>query len=112
MYTSAQQRPGLGPVHCTLYRSLCLHWSRTHTCLPAASQVHIHPGSSLRESLPRWVVYHELVLTSKEYMRTVSEIRPEWLVEIAPHYYSKNDILEEGRKMPKGKGRAAVTEAK
>jgi pre-mRNA-splicing factor ATP-dependent RNA helicase DHX16 len=69
--------------------------------------VHIHPGSSLREALPRWVVYHELVLTSKEYMRTCSEIKAEWLVEIAPHYYSKNDILDEGKKMPKGKGRAA-----
>jgi pre-mRNA-splicing factor ATP-dependent RNA helicase DHX16 len=74
--------------------------------------VHIHPGSSLREALPRWVVYHELVLTSKEYMRTCSEIKAEWLVEIAPHYYSKNDILEEGRKMPKGKGRAAETDGK
>lgn len=43
--------------------------------------------------MPRWVVYHELVLTSKEYMRQVSEIKSEWLVEIAPHFYSKKDIL-------------------
>lgn len=34
---------------------------------------------------PQWVVYHELVLTSKEFMRTVSEIKPDWLVELAPH---------------------------
>eukprot|EP00775_Hariotina_reticulata_P008556 gene8556-8738_t len=34
--------------------------------------VAIHPGSSLsKEVLPKWVVYHELVLTSKEFMRTV-----------------------------------------
>ena len=32
-------------------------------------------------------MYHELVFTSKEYMRQVVEIKPEWLVEIAPHYY-------------------------
>lgn len=62
----------------------------------------------LVQTLPRWVVYHELVLTSKEYMRCVSEIKPEWLVEIAPHYYSKKDILEEGKKLPKGKGRAGM----
>jgi pre-mRNA-splicing factor ATP-dependent RNA helicase DHX16 len=31
----------------------------------------MHPASSLREALPRWVVYHELVLTSREFMRTV-----------------------------------------
>ena len=70
--------------------------------------VHIHPSSSLLQALPRWVVYHELVLTSKEYMRCVSEIRPDWLVEIAPHYYTKQDILEDMKKQPKGKGLAAV----
>jgi pre-mRNA-splicing factor ATP-dependent RNA helicase DHX16 len=37
----------------------------------------------------------------------VSEIKPEWLVEVAPHYYSKKDIADEGKKMPKGKGRSA-----
>ncbi len=53
-------------------------------------------------------MYHELVLTSKEYMRVVSEIKSEWLVEIAPHFYSKKDILEDGRKLPKGKGRTVM----
>lgn len=62
----------------------------------------------LPQVLPRWVVYQELVLTSKEFMRTVSEIKPEWLVEIAPHFYSKTDILEDSKKQPKGKGRAAM----
>ncbi len=58
---------------------------------------------------PRWVVYHELVLTSKEYMRTVSEIKPGWLVEIAPHYYSKRELVDESeKKMPKGQGRSAA----
>ncbi|KAM7279154.1 hypothetical protein ACFE04_006288 [Oxalis oulophora] len=51
--------------------------------------VYIHPSSGLSpaEKLPRWIVYHELVLTSKAYIRQVSEIKQEWLVEIAPHYY-------------------------
>lgn len=49
-------------------------------------QVLIHPSSSLMESMPKWVIYHELVLTTKEYMRQVIPIEPEWLVEIAPHY--------------------------
>nr|KYP49528.1 Putative pre-mRNA-splicing factor ATP-dependent RNA helicase DHX16 [Cajanus cajan] len=42
--------------------------------------------------LPRWVVYHELVLTTKEYMRQVTELKLEWLVEIAPHYYQLKDV--------------------
>ena len=33
--------------------------------------VHIHPQSSLFQELPKWVVYHELVFTTKEYMRQV-----------------------------------------
>ncbi|CAJ0907893.1 9182_t:CDS:10 [Entrophospora sp. SA101] len=62
--------------------------------------VHIHPSSSLFEEKPKFVLYFELVLTSKEYMRQVMEIKPEWLVEAAPHYYSKEDIGEK-KKMPK-----------
>ena len=31
----------------------------------------IHPSSSLFQHQPQWVVYHELVLTTKEYMREV-----------------------------------------
>ncbi|XP_051114585.1 pre-mRNA-splicing factor ATP-dependent RNA helicase DEAH1-like [Andrographis paniculata] len=71
--------------------------------------VHIHPSSGLAQVLPRWVVYHELVLTTKEYMRQVSELKPEWLVEIAPHYYQMKDV-EDGvsKKMPRGVGRAAM----
>jgi hypothetical protein len=29
-------------------------------------------------------------------------------VEVAPHYYSKGDIADEGKKLPKGKGRSAA----
>ncbi|KAK3018412.1 hypothetical protein RJ639_003433 [Escallonia herrerae] len=51
--------------------------------------VYIHPSSGLAQALPRWVVYHELVLTSKEYMRQVSELKPEWLrLELIP--FSEN----------------------
>lgn len=61
---------------------------------------------------PRWVVYQELVMTSKAYMRTVSEIKPEWLIEIAPHYYSKKELIDESaKKMPKVVGRAATAQA-
>ncbi|KAK7301562.1 hypothetical protein RJT34_12429 [Clitoria ternatea] len=69
--------------------------------------VHIHPSSGLAQVLPRWVVYHELVLTTKEYMRQVTELKPEWLVEIAPHYYQLKDVEDaSSKKMPRGEGRA------
>jgi pre-mRNA-splicing factor ATP-dependent RNA helicase DHX16 len=71
--------------------------------------VSIHPSSGLAKEMPRWVVYHELVFTTKEYMRQVIEIKPEWLVEIAPHYYKRKEIEDgAGAKMPVGKGKAGL----
>lgn len=47
----------------------------------------IHPLTVLSKE-GEWVIYNEFVLTSKNYIRTVTTIRPEWLVEIAPKYYN------------------------
>ena len=33
--------------------------------------VHIHPNSALHEDRPRWLIYFELVFTTKEFMRQV-----------------------------------------
>lgn len=54
-------------------------------------QIYIHPSSALFNRAPEWVVYHELVLTTKEYMRDVCTIEPKWLVDVAPHFYKKID---------------------
>mmetsp|Transcript_10759 Transcript_10759/g.14008 ORF Transcript_10759/g.14008 Transcript_10759/m.14008 type:complete len:1072 (+) Transcript_10759:95-3310(+) len=69
-----------------------------------AHTVHIHPSSCLsrQEDPPRWLVYHELAFTTKEYMRQVIPIKPEWLVEIAPHYYKEKEVEDSRtKKMPK-----------
>ena len=67
----------------------------------------MHPSSGLVEVPPRLVLYHELVLTSKEYMRQVTDIKPEWLLEIAPHYYNPKDVEDlSSKKMPRGHGLA------
>jgi pre-mRNA-splicing factor ATP-dependent RNA helicase DHX16 len=61
--------------------------------------------------LPEWVVFHELRLTSKQYMSSVTEIERKWLQELAPHYYSAKEMEEKnGGKKVKGKGRAALTD--
>lgn len=63
--------------------------------------VHIHPSSCLKEDMPPWVIYHELAYTSKEYMRQVIPIQPQWLLEIAPHYYQTKEVTDErNKKMP------------
>lgn len=53
--------------------------------------VYIHPSSALFNRQPDWVVYHELVLTTKEYMREVTTIDPKWLVEFAPKFFRHSD---------------------
>ncbi|KAI0632164.1 P-loop containing nucleoside triphosphate hydrolase protein [Trametes polyzona] len=68
--------------------------------------VYIHPSSSLFNHTPpiKAVLYYELVMTSKSYMRQVMEIKPAWLLEVAPHYFKPADLeqLASGdKKMPK-----------
>lgn len=48
--------------------------------------VRVHPSCSL-DMTPDWVIYHEFVLTSQHYIRTVTAVDPKWLLEIAPAYY-------------------------
>ncbi|KAI9789082.1 MAG: Cyclin-dependent kinase catalytic subunit [Candelina submexicana] len=68
--------------------------------------VYLHPSCTLFEVNPKWVIFYELVLTSKEYMRSNMPLQPEWLVEVAPHYHKKKDLETLGvdKRMPKGHG--------
>uniref|UniRef100_A0AC35UGJ5 Pre-mRNA-splicing factor ATP-dependent RNA helicase PRP43 n=1 Tax=Rhabditophanes sp. KR3021 TaxID=114890 RepID=A0AC35UGJ5_9BILA len=64
--------------------------------------VHKHPSSCLAQVPTKWVMYHELVHTSKEFMRTITKIESTWLYEIAPHYYKEAEIGDStNKKMPK-----------
>jgi len=56
--------------------------------------VYIHPSSALFNRNPEWIIYHELVLTSKEYMREVMAIDPKWLTELAPRFFKKADARQ------------------
>ncbi|SCU83952.1 LAME_0C07492g1_1 [Lachancea meyersii CBS 8951] len=51
----------------------------------------IHPSTVLGHDA-EWVVYNEFVLTSKNYIRTVTSVRPEWLVDLAPAYYDLDNF--------------------
>lgn len=49
----------------------------------------LHPSSSLYGLgyTPDYVVYHELVLTTKEYMQCVTGVEAEWLAEMGPMFF-------------------------
>ncbi|KAK3391243.1 ATP-dependent RNA helicase DHX8 [Podospora didyma] len=49
--------------------------------------VYLHPSSALFGKQAEWVVYHDLVLTTREYMHNTTSIEPKWLVEAAPTFF-------------------------
>lgn len=71
---------------------------------------YLHPSSTLFQVNPKWIIFYELVLTSREYMRGNLPIQAEWLAEAAPHYHKKKDLeaLGTDRKIPKGQGAAGA----
>jgi len=48
--------------------------------------VALHPSTCITHK-PEWVLYNEFVLTSKNFVRTVTQVRGEWLVDESPKYY-------------------------
>ncbi|GMM57962.1 DEAH-box ATP-dependent RNA helicase [Maudiozyma humilis] len=51
----------------------------------------LHPSTVLGHD-SEWVIYNEFVLTSQNYIRTVTSVRPEWLIELAPAYYDLDNF--------------------
>ncbi|KAJ1398769.1 P-loop containing nucleoside triphosphate hydrolase [Sesbania bispinosa] len=51
---------------------------------------HLHPSSALfgMGCTPEYVVYHELILTTKEYMQCATAVEPQWLAELGPMFFS------------------------
>ncbi|KAJ6222038.1 hypothetical protein RDWZM_000583 [Blomia tropicalis] len=51
---------------------------------------HLHPTSALYGMgfTPDYVIYHELVMTTKEYMQCVTAVEGNWLAELGPMFYS------------------------
>ena len=45
-----------------------------------------HPSTAM-DHMPPFLLYHEFVLTTRNFIRTVTEVKPEWLIEFAPAYY-------------------------
>lgn len=58
--------------------------------LRTATPCHMHVTSALYGLgyTPDYVVYHELVLTTKEYMQCVTAVDPYWLAELGPMFFS------------------------
>ena len=66
--------------------------------------VYVHPSSVVKsvDPPPKVIIYHELVVTSREYVRSVIPVEAKWLTEFGWHYYDKKDVdVLEAKKLPK-----------
>ncbi len=52
-------------------------------------EVFVHPTSTMfgRNPAPKCVVYTELLVTKKTYIRGVTQVKEEWLKEVAPQFF-------------------------
>jgi len=62
--------------------------------------VGLHPSTGL-DNTPEWVIYNEFVLTTRNFIRTITDVRPEWLLEFAANYF---DL----REFPDGEAKRAL----
>jgi len=60
-------------------------------------EVSLHPSTVLKTK-PEWLLYNEFIHTSRGCLRTITQVRPEWLLDLAPGYF---DI----KRLPKGEAR-------
>ena len=74
-----------------------------YTTMRGGQLVHIHPSSVLfagsnSRKLPPYVIYAELLITSKQYMRGVTSIDGEWLV--GTPFFKKRELVHAGTVAP------------
>ena len=97
-----------GPEYNLVRRAICSGYFRNaakrdpqegfRTLAETSGTVYLHPSSSLFGRAPEYCVYHEVVITSKEYMREVTAIEPKWLVEVAPRFFRTADPAKISRR--------------
>lgn len=68
---------------------------------------HLHPTSALYGlgTTPEYVVYHELIMTAKEYMQCATAVDGHWLAELGPMFFS---VKEKDKSLLAKKKKAAA----
>jgi ATP-dependent RNA helicase DDX35 len=57
-----------------------------------------HPSSLMFSRTADWVIFHEVLETSKKiFIRDVTKIEKDWLVEYAPDYYQVTKTTSDTR---------------
>ena len=65
-----------------------------YTSILRGSPLKLHPNSVLYGAPADWVLLHEMTYTTVELILSATKVNEEWLAELAPHFYAR----EEGAK--------------
>ncbi|XP_017892913.1 probable ATP-dependent RNA helicase DHX35 isoform X2 [Ceratina calcarata] len=70
-----------------------LHYTGVYKTVRGNKDLYVHPNSCLYTlQQPQWVLFCEVLQTNKTYMKDITVIQPEWLLELAPHFYEKTAL--------------------
>lgn len=78
--------------------------NKVYVTVKDQQNVLLHPSTVLGQE-SEWVIYNEFVLTSKNYIRTVTGVKPEWLLDIGRNYYDLDSF-------PKGEVKTSLMRVK
>ncbi|KAF8335376.1 P-loop containing nucleoside triphosphate hydrolase protein [Cantharellus anzutake] len=72
---------------------------KTYSTVKDSQLVRLHPTCGL-DSEPEWVLFNEFVLTGQPYIRTVTTVQGEWLLEFASQYFDLKTFPDGETKRP------------
>merc|ERR1712193_409288 len=92
-FTSKDYYVNIRKALCSGFFMQVAHLERTGHYLTIKDNqiVQLRPSTCL-DHKPEWVLYNEFVLTTKNYIRTVTDVKPEWLIKTAPQYYNMDNF--------------------
>ncbi|XP_072399904.1 probable ATP-dependent RNA helicase DHX35 isoform X2 [Diabrotica undecimpunctata] len=72
-----------------------LHHSGVYKTIRGDIELFVHPDSVLYTMpQPQWILFCQVVHTTKLYMKDLTVIENDWLLELAPHFYHKTTFHE------------------
>ncbi|KAJ7102902.1 helicase associated domain-containing protein [Mycena epipterygia] len=78
---------------CGFFMQVAHREGRNYVTIKDKQAVQLHPSSGL-VTKPEWVIFNEFVVTSRPYIRTITEVPPEWLLHYAHNYFDLNSFLD------------------
>jgi len=82
---------------CGFFMQVAHKEEKIYVTIKDNQQVNLHPSCGL-DTQPEWVLFNEFVLTTRPYIRTVTTVNPEWLLQDAAAYYDIDSWKDSGAK--------------